>query len=429
MNRDVWMLFGLIVLAFFAAAFSGNARAAVSVTPEVGAYNSGIYKPFATPAYTPGTLSGTASVKVGSNVIQFPAKFTPSAGAARAAKLALWSNPWLQGLLLMAWANDAGLGSDVVNGGGWVYKDPKAQPQTIQLGLPPPDPGVNGCRASASSGTNGFPDWGYCDGSMEACAAAFAPLIDGRHCVAVKVSMAGDHYMVGAYNTSGVLPNGRVPYTATPPAGCDRVPGTTQCVVSVQPRAATEADFEALPDPQMGVYAELAPQVGVEVNPPTYDFAPITQTEGAPYTAPDGSTVQPEVTVSPNGTQVYVQTFNQPVTDASGNPVTNPKPQDTTDQLQKDQCVEHPDSLGCTPLGSAQEDAIGHQDRNIALVQPVAVGGAGSCPADLTGSFLGHPVAFSFAPLCTYANTLRPLVLALAWLSAGVIFIGGVRNG
>jgi len=42
---------------------------------------------------------------------------------------------------------------------------------------------------------------------------------------------------------------------------------------------------------------------------------------------------------------------------------------------------------------------------------------------------MGHAVEMSFDPLCQYATTLRPLVLALAWLSAGVLFIGGVRNG
>jgi hypothetical protein len=56
-----------------------------------------------------------------------------------------------------------------------------------------------------------------------------------------------------------------------------------------------------------------------------------------------------------------------------------------------------------------------------------AVGGmgAGSCPADIP---LPKGMSFSFSGICQAADALRPVVIALAWLSAGLIFLGGLKR-
>jgi uncharacterized protein YoxC len=75
------------------------------------------------------------------------------------------------------------------------------------------------------------------------------------------------------------------------------------------------------------------------------------------------------------------------------------------------------------------DEEIEEQEKEMGLIQPVAIDSTASCPADLSFSVLGYPMAFSFGLVCDGANMLRPLILSIAWLSAGVIFIGGVRNG
>ncbi len=75
------------------------------------------------------------------------------------------------------------------------------------------------------------------------------------------------------------------------------------------------------------------------------------------------------------------------------------------------------------------DEEIEEQEKEMGLIQPVSIDSTASCPADLSFSVLGYPMAFSFGLVCDGANMLRPLILSIAWLSAGVIFIGGVRNG
>lgn len=92
-------------------------------------------------------------------------------------------------------------------------------------------------------------------------------------------------------------------------------------------------------------------------------------------------------------------------------------------------CKDKPDTLGCAKMsGTPDAGDMPSSERDIALISPVSIGGTGQCPAPLSAFFLGQRVEFSFDPLCEYANSLRPLVLTLAWLAAGVIFIGGVRS-
>lgn len=194
---------------------------------------------------------------------------------------------------------------------------------------------------------------------------------------------------------------------------------------------ATEADFNALPDPIPFLGSELpsAPYLpgGVPVDNPKYSEVPIPM--GEPYKAADGSTVQPmaRVTNTTTNNVVNVSTYNLTTIDSSGVPVVAPVPE-TTDEKQ-DQCEKYPDTLGCANLDIPVAEDLAKQTVPIALISPVSVGGVGSCPAPMTASFLGQNVEVAFTPLCIFADTLRPLVLAIAWLSAGLIFIGGVRNG
>jgi hypothetical protein len=197
---------------------------------------------------------------------------------------------------------------------------------------------------------------------------------------------------------------------------------------------ATDPDFAGLPNPIPTIAPELpnAPYLpnGVPVDPPL--FKPVDIPTASPYNEPNGATVQPRATVTPNpadpGT-VQIQTYDLPVTNPDGSPVANPAPVNTTEPPKSsDQCADHPDSLGCSSLDQPSDESLNSKDISASIV-PVSVGSAGTCPAPETFSYLGKQFSMSFQPACDSANMLRPLILAISWLFAGMIFVGGVKNG
>lgn len=390
-------------------AFTPRAHAASSSKPIIDGLTGGTYKPLSTPALTGNNFVATGRVLVNGKWINIPGYVPPASTAAQAARTSLWLNPWLIGASLLAWSGDAGLGSDQV---GWTMTLPLDDSQS--------DPNLEYRWSSAfpweSSGS------AACSTVYSACAA------DGQ-CNGVagffysSATNTCRYVYAGHIQTYGSPLNTR--QSATCPSGSTGSP--PNCVSEPQTRPATEDDFDALPDPSPQALAELAPQVGVPVDDPVYQ--PIDVDIGTPYTKPDGSTAQQRAKISPAGNgDVWIDTYEQPVTDSQGNPVQNPEPVDLPES-QLTQCDKYPDTVGCARLGSIPDETLLTENRSIALIQPVDIGNAGQCPAPMTATVAGMTIEWSFDPLCQYANALRPLVLALAWLSAGVIFIGGVRNG
>jgi hypothetical protein len=41
---------------------------------------------------------------------------------------------------------------------------------------------------------------------------------------------------------------------------------------------------------------------------------------------------------------------------------------------------------------------------------------------------MGRTISFTYDLPCQAAGMLRPLIIALSWVAAGVIFIGGVKT-
>lgn len=200
-------------------------------------------------------------------------------------------------------------------------------------------------------------------------------------------------------------------------------------------RPATPEDWEALPDPLPAIAPELphAPYMpeGVPVNPPEYDFPPVSIPVGEPYTKPDGSTVQPTAQVSPNGDGVTIDTFDQPLTDSTGAPVPpNTPPVDTPEPVPPPptDCDKYPNSIGCSEYGvpPASDVIPTHEVPVSTAFSPV--GGNGSCPADVSLSALGSPITWSYGPICGFAETIRPLVIGFAWLSFGFTVVSGFRK-
>jgi len=393
-------------------ALSPRADAAVSAKPIVDGLSGGTYKPLSMPALTGSNFSATGRVLINGKMVPIPGYLPPSSGAAQFAKTALFTNPLLQGALLALWPSELASGDLTFVGGSWNFSSEGTPASTVPLG---------DFREvyTTSSTYSQYPQYAN---FMES-PSALCQLYPDYTC-----SVEGNSLFI---NGNQYLPI----YSTQSRCGQAYYSNGSSCVLAnpayaipdVVSRPATQEDFDALPDPSPGILRELAPQTGVPIDDPVYQ--PLDVDIGAPYTKPDGSTAQQRAKISPAGNgDVWIDTYEQPVTDSQGNPVENPEPSPLPDP-QLTQCDRYPDTVGCARFGSVPDGSVSAESRSIDLISPVSVGGSGQCPAPMTATVAGMTIEWSFDPLCQYANSLRPLVLALAWLSAGVIFIGGVRNG
>lgn len=398
MNHDTKTSFLVFLFIFGALILSQRTHAAISLAPVVPGYGAGLLSSAA------GTHTMTAAndgylkpsiVNVGGKAVTVPARLRMAANAGTLAKSAMRLYPaLLVGTLAAGWLYDHYMqpdgqgGFEVITPGVWWAVPGYANPM------------YDGTAAATQACTQD-------SGTL----ITYTPLPSGSYGGENVLCQGG-----AAWNNAQF---GRVVYKY------QGTPGT---------RPAEQADWDALPDPLSVVGPELpyAPYMvgGAPVDAPEYDFTPFSVPIGQPYEKMDGSTAQPMAKVSPNEDMVTVDTYDQPLTDPQGNPVLNPVPEDTLEPTpeSKTDCEKFPSSIGCMELGTVTDPTLGSENRSIASITPVSVGGAGSCPAPLTASFMGHPVSFSYDMPCSFATSLKPLILVIAWLSAGLIFIGGVRQ-
>jgi hypothetical protein len=110
--------------------------------------------------------------------------------------------------------------------------------------------------------------------------------------------------------------------------------------------------------------------------------------------------------------------------DTGGAAVGNPE---TTTGSQRGLYGEQAGGGGsASDLSTGPGPNLGTRSVGLDAITPVSGFSTGSCPADIP---LPRGMSFSWAPICTTANTLRPLIIALAWLSALLIVVGGMRKG
>ena len=88
-----------------------------------------------------------------------------------------------------------------------------------------------------------------------------------------------------------------------------------------------------------------------------------------------------------------------------------------------DVCEQNPDASGCAPLGDPQDDQqVETEQRNIGMLDYATVNG--TCPQPLTFSVAGYTHEISYQFICDGAVALRPLVIALGMLGAGLFMFG-----
>lgn len=89
-------------------------------------------------------------------------------------------------------------------------------------------------------------------------------------------------------------------------------------------------------------------------------------------------------------------------------------------------CEKYPDAAACAKLGEvADTEQLGERSVGMASLPSVTFASNTQCPADVQ---LPKGAVFKWAPICDAMGWLRPVVLAMAYLAAGLMVAGALRT-
>lgn len=228
------------------------------------------------------------------------------------------------------------------------------------------------------------------------------------------------------------------------------VPGSSQKFVPV-PLPEFEETLSPLPMPPT-VPWELPPNTPLPVEPPVVNPDAVPDPQPRPLFVPTGDPVpnpqydpnsppgpnnqpyvQPGVRLNPSPTpsepwRVDLQPVNRPV--ASPEPMPEPDSEtpvnpDKPSEEQLDFCAKNPDVLACQKLDEPAGQELPASEKQISI-SPDGGWGAdnASCPAPKQITVQGRSIPIPFDLFCTWASGMRPIIIAMAWLSAAFILLG-----
>lgn len=155
-------------------------------------------------------------------------------------------------------------------------------------------------------------------------------------------------------------------------------------------------------------------------------------------TRPDGTqqVTQNSYAPSASGDTVQVQrTTTVTEKDALGNVISTTTtvgtatPEAPPAEDQPGLCDQFPDVVACWTSGTVPEaETVAEETIDVTLTPTSMPGGAGYCPADIPIVVAGKSFAISWGTVCQFATGVNPIVIALAWISAGFLLFGSVRG-
>jgi len=208
-------------------------------------------------------------------------------------------------------------------------------------------------------------------------------------------------------------------------------------------RRATDQDYDNLPEMDDGTAQQILDS-GTPLPVGKPEPKPFSEPLGPPYPAPTAENPnrhkQDVINGSPIGSTINTVTYNittttiinnnyNPATDGPNLPgvnPANPAPEDMQEE-PKDPCMENPNRLACIEGGEPPDVPDLEREEVPIQINPVSMG-SGFCPANKTASFMGKSLTISWAPICDGAIMMRPVVIAIAWLSAALIVVGAFRE-
>lgn len=204
--------------------------------------------------------------------------------------------------------------------------------------------------------------------------------------------------------------------------------------------------------------AELVRKVGgpVPVERPKMNPQPGPDGEPAPFDVPQGRPVpnpnfdpeqdpstsnppflQPTVRVIPQGTEaepwrVEVRPYDKPslTDDPSPLPIEQlpggegGSPPDGKPPGDVGLCEQYPDILACEKMGEVEPVELETKEIDFQFDEVDGFAGGNTCPPPISVEVVGHEIEFSWEPVCDSLTMVRPLMIAMAWLSAAFILLG-----
>jgi hypothetical protein len=185
-------------------------------------------------------------------------------------------------------------------------------------------------------------------------------------------------------------------------------------------------------DPILNPSPALAPQpLRVPVGQPV----PVPNTSPQQYKQPVVDAV-PAPVPNTNPWRVDLQPKDVTSADPSGvtvpttPPTTDPSGTTSTPNTNPDLCAQHPDASACATLGMPPtQEAI--PTKTIPMSMDPDSGwniASATCPAPHVVTLSGKSYEFSLQPMCDFASGIRPLVVAMAYVSAIFVFFGIARK-
>lgn len=270
---------------------------------------------------------------------------------------------------------------------------------------------------------------------------------DGSQCSAVYTNAQGVQYPQGStgFNTregAGQCPTGWTPT----PAGClspqvqqtqfvDKLTGQPmpQTVPGELPQPTPLPVEQPVVNPTPGPSPTPNPYfvpTGDPVPNPNYDPQAAPSPENQPF-------VQPGIRIKPSPTatepwRVDIEPVNvpRPTTDPTPEgdltePGTQPKPEE-----QQSLCEKHPDIVACAKMDEVEPEDVNNEDKTLTITPKGGWGNeSAACPAPVTKQVAGLSLEMSWQPFCDFASGIRPVVIAMAWLSAALMVLGIARKG
>lgn len=232
-------------------------------------------------------------------------------------------------------------------------------------------------------------------------------------------------------NAPSIMPPGvpsELPEAIPLPVG-DPVVNPTPDTTNPQPMPYFVPTGDPVPNPNYNPQAEPSPTNQPYIQP-GHRIVPSPTT-----TDPWRVDVQPVNRPSPTQTPTSEQDAN-PSAQITPLPNPNPSPTPTPEtndqpkpQEQQSLCEKHPDILACQKFDEVKEEPLGKEEIQI-RINPLGGWGPDSaqCPAPMSANVAGQTVELSWQPVCGFAEGLRPIVIALAWLSAASMLVVVARR-
>ena len=217
----------------------------------------------------------------------------------------------------------------------------------------------------------------------------------------------------------------------------------------VEPLEIPETLPEKLPFP-IPVDDPVQNPVPFPLGPPTPWTVPTGDPSPAPQPRPNPDPYpwqQPGVQTTPSPKpneplRTDQKPVNTPLPTNQGNDSPNPAPVPTPatqpsgggapapEEKKGELCDYFPKILACAEMTAPSEVPVPNKDVPVAITPTEGIGASnGMCPPDKQVHLgLVGTITVSYDLVCRYVEGLRPVVIALAWLTAAMIFVGAIKR-